>query len=207
EAGGVGTELPEHLVHLVDARERLHEDDRADRCPPEGRQELARAIEEVPIPARLGRVLELGEVEVDGLAAVGLHPSRVEERERGAEDRGVHRLAVDGDVGLVEVEPAFAVHEERQFPRGDSVAPAALGGGWPGMTCSRSARRSPSVRRARSSSTRAPSASCRRARYSQNAGVNSSAAPSTGANLTRVASTAMILLAYPMRALFAWRPR
>src|SRR5205809_894707 len=84
---------------------------------------------------------------------------------------------------------------------------AALGGGWPGMTCSRSARRSPSARRARSSSTRAPSASCRRARYSQNAGVNSSAAPSTAANLTRVASTAMILLAYPTRALFAWRPR
>src|SRR5205814_9965965 len=54
-------------------------------------QELARAIEEVPIPARLGRVLELGEVEVDGLAAVGLRPSRVEEREGGAEDRGVHR--------------------------------------------------------------------------------------------------------------------
>src|SRR5439155_737744 len=58
--------------------------------------------------------------------AVGLRPSRVEERERGAEDRGVHRLAVDGDVGLVEMEPAFAVHEERQLPRREPVAPPAL---------------------------------------------------------------------------------
>jgi len=87
---------------------------------------LARAVEEVPVPARLGRVLELREVEVDALSAVGLRPSREEERERGAEDRGVHRLAVDRDVGLVEVEPALAVHEERELARRDPVAPAAF---------------------------------------------------------------------------------
>src|SRR5213592_2546955 len=75
---------------------------------------------------RDGRVLELRKVEVGTLTAVRLRPSRIEERERGTEDRGIHRLAVDGDVGLVEVEPALAVHEERELPRRDSVAPAAL---------------------------------------------------------------------------------
>src|SRR5256886_7063618 len=122
EPGGVGAELPQHLLHLVHARKRFHEHDRADRRVPEAWEVLARAVEEVPVPARLGRVLELREVEVDALSAVGLRPSREEERERGAEDRGVHRLAVDRDVWLVEVEPALAVHEERELARRDPVA-------------------------------------------------------------------------------------
>ena len=36
--------------------------------------------------------------------------------------RGGHGLAVDGDVGLVEVEPALAVHEERQLALGDGYS-------------------------------------------------------------------------------------
>src|SRR5207249_2208102 len=122
----VGTELPEHLLHLVDARERLHEHDRADRRVLEGGQAPAREVEEVAVPARLGRELELREVEVDAVTAVGLRASRVEERERGPEDRGVDGRAVDRDVGLVEVEPALAVHEERELSRRDPVALAAL---------------------------------------------------------------------------------
>src|SRR5207253_9700522 len=98
----------------------------ANRRVLEGGQAPAREVEEVAVPARLGRVLELREVEVDALTAVGLRASRVEERERGPEDRGVDGRAVDRDVGLVEVEPALAVREERELSRRDPVAFAAL---------------------------------------------------------------------------------
>ncbi len=78
-------------------------------------------LEEVPVPARLAGGLELGQIEVDALAPAGLRAAGVEERQRGAEERGVHGRAVDGDIGLVEMQTALAVHEERQVAVGDLV--------------------------------------------------------------------------------------
>ena len=45
----------------------------------------------------------------------------MEHRQRGAEDCGGDGLAVDGHLGLVEVQPSLAVHEERQLAVLDRV--------------------------------------------------------------------------------------
>src|SRR4029453_258973 len=85
------------------------------------------AIEEVAVPGALRGPVHLGQVEVDALPARGLGAARIEERERGAEDGRGDRAAVDGDVGLVEVQSALAVHEEWQLARGDPILALALG--------------------------------------------------------------------------------
>jgi hypothetical protein len=74
------------------------------RGRPQPRQPLAAEIEEVAVHPRLGGELQLGQVEVDALTALGLAPAGVEERERGPEDGGIDGRAVHGDVGLVEVD-------------------------------------------------------------------------------------------------------
>ena len=58
--------------------------------------------------------------------AVGLRPPGVEEGQRGAEDGGGDGRAVDRHVGLVEVQAALAVHEERQLAVRDPVVRFAL---------------------------------------------------------------------------------
>ena len=91
----------------------------------EGSQ-LAAGVEEVAIQARLRRRLELRQVEVNALAAVGLRAPGVEEREGCAQDGGGDGRAVDADVRLVQVESALPMHEERQLALGDTVLPVAL---------------------------------------------------------------------------------
>ena len=93
---------------------------------PEPRHALAAQVEELAVDARLGRELELGQIEVDALPALGLGPAGVEERERRAEHGGVDRGAVHRDVGLDQVDAALAVHEERQLALGDLVLALAL---------------------------------------------------------------------------------
>ena len=102
QARGIGAERVEHLVHLPDRGQRLDEGDAADHRVLQEGQALAARVEEVPVPHALGRALELGQVEVDALAAVGLGAPRVVERERGAEDGGGDRRAVHRHLGLVE---------------------------------------------------------------------------------------------------------
>ena len=72
-------------------------------------------VEEIAPEAGLLGGLHLRQVEIEALTARHLRPSAVEHRQRGAEYRGGHGLAVYGHLGLVEVQSSLAVHEERQL--------------------------------------------------------------------------------------------
>ncbi len=123
----VGTQRVQHLLHEVHARQRLDEDDAADGRVPQKRQPLAARVEQLAIEARLVGRLELRQVEVDALAAIGLRAAGVEQRQGGAEDGRVHRGVVDAHVGFVQVHAALTMHEERQLARRDLVFALALG--------------------------------------------------------------------------------
>ncbi|TPW02732.1 MAG: hypothetical protein FD129_3152, partial [bacterium] len=111
----------EHLFHLVHRRQRLDEDHGPDRGVLEPRQPLLARGEQVAVPRGLGSRLQLGQVEVDPLPAVGLVAAGVVEGQRGTKDRGIDGLAVHDDVGLVQMEAALPVHEEGQVALGDLV--------------------------------------------------------------------------------------
>ena len=81
--------------------------------------------EEVPPEGRLPRRLDLGQVEVDAEPVLRLRAPRVEEREARAEDGRRHRLPLDRDLRLVEVQPPLPVHEEGQRPLLHGVVAAA----------------------------------------------------------------------------------
>ena len=78
-------------------------------------------VEEVAPQGGLLSGLHLGQVEVEALAAGDLGPAGVVDGQRGAEDGGRHGRAVDGDLRLVQVEAALAVHEEGDLAVLDGV--------------------------------------------------------------------------------------
>jgi hypothetical protein len=127
EAGRVRPQLVEHVLHLVHAGQGFHEHDGADGGVGQPRQPRPAQVEQIAIDPRLGGELELGQVEVNALAALGLRAPGMEERERGPQQRGVDRAAVHGDVGLVQVQAPLAVHEEGQLAGRDPVLPVAGG--------------------------------------------------------------------------------
>ena len=115
QPGGVGAERVEHLLHLVRGGQRLDQRDRADHVLVADAQVVPAEVEEVAPEARLLGGLHLRQVEVQPLPARHLRPSAVEHGERRAKDRGGDGLTVDGHLGLVEVQPSLAVHEEWQL--------------------------------------------------------------------------------------------
>ncbi len=125
-AGGIEprrirAERVQHLLHLVHGGQRFDQRDGSDDGVPEEWQLVLTGVEKVPVPGGLFGRLELWEVEVDPLPAVGLRPAGEEEGQGGPEDRGGNGGAVHGDLGLVQVEPPLPVHEERKLALGDPV--------------------------------------------------------------------------------------
>src|SRR5207302_9614987 len=103
------------------------ENDAANRRLSQKWQALAARVEQLAVEARLIGRLELRQIEVDALAAISLRAARVEQRQRRTEDGGVDGGAVDAHVGLVQVQAALTMHEERQLPRRHLVLALALG--------------------------------------------------------------------------------
>ncbi len=123
EARRVVAQLPEDLVHLEGAHDRLDEDRGADR-PVREAEVLLRLHEDVVPEARLEVVLELREV-VAGPRPLGEEPlSAVKEVEAEVEEAPRAGLAVDEEVLLEEV-PAARPHDE---DRGLLVQPVLLAG-------------------------------------------------------------------------------
>src|SRR6266508_5934146 len=86
---------------------------------------LPARVEEVAVPGDFLCPLDLGQVEIDTLPAARLRPSRVEERQGGAEDGRRHGPPVHAQLVLVQVETPLAVHEEGQLTGRDAVLSAA----------------------------------------------------------------------------------
>ena len=112
EPGRVGAKRVQHLLHLIDGRQRLDERDAADHGAAQVIERRLALGEEVAPERGLGGRLHLGQVEVDALPSLGLGAARVEQRERRPQDRRRDGLLADRHLGLVEVQAALAVHEE-----------------------------------------------------------------------------------------------
>ena len=120
EPRGVVAELPEDLLHLEGGGQGLDQEGGADRPVRDVEGPLEEAEEPVP-PPRLEVVLDLGDVVLGGLVLVDQRRGGVEDREREVHQAAGHRLAVDPEVGLGEVEAAAAHHQERHVVRVEAV--------------------------------------------------------------------------------------
>ena len=129
EAGGVGPQRVQHLLHRVHGRQGLDEDDAPNGGVPQAGQLLLACGEDVAVPGDLVGRLGLGDVEVDALASGGLGLACVEEGEGRAQERRRDGRAVDRHVRLVQVEAALPVHEEGDVALADAVLAVAGGVG------------------------------------------------------------------------------
>ena len=103
EAGRVGSQRVEHLLHLVDRGQRLDERDRTDRRVLEERQERAAPVEHVAVPGALFGPVHLGQVEVDALPA-RLELDVLADRDRFMRTREDIRSVYDAEQAISEYE-------------------------------------------------------------------------------------------------------
>ena len=113
QPGGVVAELPEDLLHLEGRRDGLDQHGRADRALRQAELVLGVAEHVVPEP-RLEVRLHLRQVEVRAAAPRELLGGVVEEVQAEVDERADQRLAVERQVGLVEVPAPRPRQDHRQ---------------------------------------------------------------------------------------------
>ena len=110
------SQLPENLLHLEGGGDSLDQDGRSNSSPSHS-DGILRHSEDVVPESRLGRVLELGNVEGGSSSSSDDLSGVVEEVDSEIEEGSREVLSVDLDVGLVEMQSTRSAERVSTAPK------------------------------------------------------------------------------------------